>query len=794
MLSPYRILDLTDHRGGMAGYILGSLGAEIVLVESAQGSAARSRPPLASNGTSLEWWAQRRGAKSVQVSSHEELLELVAGADALIESPDQGAGLSTEELHAINPSLVHTTITAFGSTGPKADWLASDLIIGAAGCSMAVTGDSDRAPLRTTTPQSWLHAGGQAASGTALALRERSMSGLGQHVDVSAQQAMLQNAFPGVILAPNDNPQTERTSGGILALNYHLQFVYPAADGFVSITLLFGSTIGRFTDRLMEWVCEAGFCDEALRDLGWVDFGTRLFMEPEGPGELELAKAAISAFTKSKTKAELFVGAQEREVLLAPVARIDEMLDMEHFRERDYWIQVQDPELGQVTAPGPWVKPSSGPLPTLAAPPALGQHTDEIKLPRTPFLPRTIDPVKANPRPLEGLKVVDTTWVYAGPFTTRILADMGATVIKVEGPNRPDAARSGGGGVNNDTTLDGSVQFGTLNAGKTSLTLDLNVPEGQQTFRKLCDWADIFIESYTPGTMDDWGMGYDVLRQTNPDLIMLSTSLMGATGPLAKFAGFGNLAGALTGYYEVTGWPGRNPAGPFLAYTDYVVPNFMIPLLMAALEQRERDGVGQHLDFAQAEAAIHFLGSAVLEYTVNGDVAKALGNDDRFICPHVVVPALGDDRWIAVVCETDGEWAALAGMLGRNDLSGLDFAGRKARQEELESLIALWCAGREMGAAEVELQGAGVPAHSVQNSVECFVDPQLGHRDHWVTVEHPIYDRMIVEATRFQMSRTPAHVQRSGPSLGEHNDHVLRDVLGYDDDQVIALAIAGAIG
>lgn len=778
----------------MAGYILGSLGAEVVLVEGAGGSAARTRQPVAVNGTSLEWWAQRRGAKSVQINSHVELLELVAGADALIESPDAGLGLSTEELHAINPSLVHTTITAFGSTGPKADWLANDLIVGAAGCSMAVTGDSDLAPLRTSVPQAWQHAAGQAASGTALALRARAFSGLGQHVDVSAQQAMLQNAFPGAILAPNNNPQTERTSGGILALNYHLQFVYPAADGFVSITLLFGSTIGRFTDRLMAWVHEKGFCDEAMRDLGWVDFGMRLFMEPEGPGELEAAKAAIAAFTSSMTKAELFEEAQRREVLLAPVAHTDEMLGMEHLIAREYWEKVEDPELGTVTAPGPWVKPSSGPLPKLSAPPLVGQHTDEIKAPRTPLLPDMVDVSKANARPLEGLKVLDTTWVYAGPFTTRILADMGATVIKVEGPDRPDASRSGGGALNDDPGLDSSVQYGTLNAGKTGATIDLNVPEGRKAFRDLCDWADVFIESYTPGTMDEWGLGYETLRETNPNLIMLSTSLMGATGPLATFAGFGNLAGAISGYYELTGWPGRNPAGPFLAYTDYVVPNFMIPLLVAALEQRDRDGVGQHLDFAQAEAAIHFLGSAVLEYTVNGEVIGGLGNDDRFMCPHVVVPAEGDDRWVAVACDTDQQWAALARVLGRDDLAGLDLAGRKGQQTEIEGVIADWCRTRTMGVAEAELQTAGVPAHSVQNSVECFADPQLNHREHWVTVEHPVHDTMIVEATRFQMSRTPALVTRSGPILGEHNDHVLRDILGYNDDQVIELAIAGAIG
>lgn len=794
MLSPYRVLDLSDHRGGPTGYILGSLGAEVIVVEPPGGSEGRRRPPLGPDGMSLEWWSMRRGAKSVIVDGVDELMELVSTADVLIESPDPGQGLVTEDLHAVNPSLVHTTITPFGTTGPKAGYLASDLIIGAAGCAMAVTGDSDRAPLRISVPQAWMHAGGQAAAGTALALRARSASGLGQHVDVSAQQAMLQAGFPGIILAPNDFQQTARASGGILLLNYHLQFVYPTLDGSVSITLLFGDTIGRFTARLMDWVFEEGHCDEAMRDADWIEFGLKLFTDPGAAEELEAAKAAITSFTSTRSKAELFAEAQERRVLLAPVTTAEELVGIEHFIERGYWDEQIYGGVGAVALPGAWVKPSGGPLPRLGPAPALDQHRGEVGWAHDPILPTVPEPVGPSDRPLDGLKVLDTSWVYAGPFATRLLADMGATVIKVEGPTRFDASRSGGGGLKGDLGPDAGIQFGTLNAGKKGVTLNLNVKEGQEAFRDLCDWADVLVESYTPGTMDQWGLGFDTLQKTNPRLVMLSTSLMGHSGPLSTFAGFGNLAGAITGFYEVTGWPDRPRAGPFLAYTDYVVPSFMVSLIVAALEQRDRQGVGQHLDFAQAEAAIHFLASAVLEYTVNGVAPSALGNDDRFICPHVVVPAEGEDRWVAVACETDDQWERLASVLGRDDLANLDLEGRVELKADLEELIATWVRTRSMEVAQDELQSCGVPAHAVQNSAECFADPQLIHRGHWVTVEHPVHDEMIVEATRFQLSRTPALVTRSGPSLGEHNDEVLRGVLGYDDERIAELAVAGAIG
>ena len=819
MLKPYRVLDLTDHRGAMCTSILGSLGADVILVEGPDGRA-RDQRETGPDGTSLSWWNLRRGAQSCIIDDRNELMELVAGADALIESPDPGLGLDHDALAAVNPGLVHTTITAFGSTGPKSGWAASDLTIAAAACSAAITGDADRAPLRITAPQSWLHAGSHAAVGTALALRQRDRSGFGQHVDISAQQAMMQTAFPGIVHAPNQYPSARRTSGGILFLNFHLQFVYPAADGYVSITLLFGDTIGRFTKRLMDWVHENGCCDDELAALDWVDFGMRLFTDPEvAPGQLEQTKAAITRLTSTRTRADLFAEAQRRELLLAPVYTPAELTEVEHFAERGYWDAVADPAWGSVITPGDWCKPSRTPLVPRGGPPELGAHTAAVKSqPRSALLDAAeqmrdgvSDP--SSPKPLEGIKVLDTTWVYAGPFATRVLADFGATVIKVEGPARFDAARGSGGGLRGDMGPDASIQYGTLNAGKLGVTVDLNTAEGREVLCDLAEWADIYVESYTPGTLEDWGIGYETLAARNPGLILLSTSLMGQTGPLATFAGFGNLAGAITGYYEMTGWPDRAPAGPFLAYTDYVTPQYMVPLLLAALDARDADpqGRGQHLDFAQAEAAVHFLATEVLEHTVNSVAATRSGNADAFLCPHAMYPCHSGDAdpdnpleapeaWIAVVCETEHQWESLCEVLGRDgqpvpaELASLDAAGRLAHGTEIDAAIAAWTAGRTSAEAEAALQAAGVPAHVSQNSLGCFADPQLIHRGHWMDVEHPVYDRMIVEAPRLQLSASPHDVTRSGPSLGEHNDLVLRDILGYDDDRVVELAVAGAIG
>ena len=766
MLSSFRVVDATDHRGQLAGMILAGLGADVVRAEPPGGSPARRR------GDGLEWWSYNRGKSSVLCATHDELLDLARHADVLVDSGPPG--YDDAELRALNPGLVHVTVSAFGLDGPKAEWAASDLTVLAAGCSQSLNGDSDRPPVRTTVPQAWLHAGGEAAVGALLALHERERSGLGQHVDVCAQQAVLQAGIPGVLLAPNDNPQAQRTAGGILLGNLHLQFVYPALDGHVSITLLFGTMIGPFSKRLMEWVHEEGHCDRAMLDWDWDAFGIRLLASPDGPGELEQVKAAITQLTSRRTKAELFAEAQRRRLLLAPVATAAELVADAQLAARDYWQTVD----GRV-CPGPFVRSSLGPTGSLGAPPAVGERATPPWRPRPATTAAQHDgTATSGGRALDGLKVVDLTWVFAGPLTTRVLVEHGATVVKVEGPTHPDASRSGGGALNGDYGIEGSIAFAHFNADKLSLTLDLSNPTGREVLHDLVRWADVLIESYTPGVMERWGLSYDDLAKVNPGLIMMSTSLMGQTGPLRDFAGFGNLAGAVTGYYELTGWPDRSPAGPFLAYTDYVAPRFAVASLLAALDVRRRTGCGQHLDLAQGEASIHFLAPAVLDHTVNGNHPTRQGNADPWATPHGVYRCAGDDEWAAIACETDEQRAALCGVIG-----GLTDAD-----------IEAWTATRATAEVEAALQAVGVPVHGVQNSAACYADAQLQHRGHYATVPHPVHDTCIIEGPRLRMSRTPPFVRRANPTMGEHNDLVLGQLLGYDEERITELVIAGALG
>jgi len=284
----------------------------------------------------------------------------------------------------------------------------------------------------------------------------------------------------------------------------------------------------------------------------------------------------------------------------------------------------------------------------------------------------------------------------------------------------------------------------------------------------------------------------------NPSLIMLSSCLMGQTGPLAKIAGFGNMAAAIAGFTNLTGWPDRAPAGVFGAYTDYVAPRFTAMAILAALDYRRRTGQGQYIDQSQAECALHFLGPAILDYTVNGRVDKRVGNSDTRFAPHGVYPAAGDDNWVAIVCRDDDDWRRLCVAMNNQDLARdlryASAAGRHEHRDAIDASIAGWSRALDRAAIETLLQSHDIPCHQVQNSADAYADPQFAHRGHFVALGHPSLGKFTVEGPRAKLSRTPAVVRRAAPVLGQDNQHVLESILGYNEMQISELVASGALG
>ncbi|MPY91674.1 MAG: hypothetical protein GEV08_01020 [Acidimicrobiia bacterium] len=820
MLSPYRVLDLTDERGHFAGFILAMLGADVVAVEPPGGSSARRAAPFAPGapggsgrtaGRSLPHLAFNRGKRSIELdlgspAGRDALLSLAGDADVLIESGGPGElaalGLGAEQVAAANPGLVVVSISPFGLTGPKAGWHATDLTVWAASGAMALCGDDDRAPLGLTVPQAFLHAGAQAATAAVLALAERARSGLGQHVDVAAQSAAMQATQSAALNSFARASLASRSGGGMRAGDILLRFVYPALDGHVSITHVFGSAVGPATRRLMDLVHEAGCCDAATRDKDWVAYGMQLSDCSEPLSELDRVQSCVAALTTTRTKADLFADALRRRLLLAPVATPGEVLLSEQLASRDYWDDVDG-----LRHPGPWAKASAVPLRRLGPAPEAGQHNDSVAAawagarrattagsasppPHSTAAAGRADGSSAA-QPLAGLKVVDFMWAVAGPTVSRLLADAGATVVRVESATKIDAARAFAPFFDDEAGAERSALFNNMNAGKLGVTLDLSRAEARAVALDLCAWADVVCEAYSPRAMRAWGLDYEAVRARNPGVVMLSTCLFGQTGPLAQFAGYGNLGAALTGFYSLAGWPDRDPVGPYGAYTDYTSPSLALATLLAALDHRRRSGQGQYLDFSQAEASIHFLSPALLAAGAAPDAPLApCGNHHARYCPHGVFPSLGEDRWVAIVAQDQAAWAALAELAGRRDLAELALDERLARREELEAAVSTWTVERAPGEAERLCQEAGVAAHQVQNARELAADPQLTERGHWVSVAHSLHGDTLVEAPRFRLSRSPMGPTRGAPTLGEHTFEVLSGLLGYSEDRIGELAAA----
>ena len=308
------------------------------------------------------------------VASVTELERLAASADVVIECGAPGFDPPVDatvlaRLRAEHPSLVTVSLTPFGGSGPKSEWAATDLTIVAAGGQLALTGDADRPPVRISLPQAWLHAAAEGAFGALLALAERTRSGLGQHVDVSAQQCVLQCTQTAMLTAAVGAQPYGRVAGGIKVGPYTLRLVYPAADGHVSITFLFGSMVGPFTQRLMRWVHEEGFCDEATRDLDYVEFFNLMFSGELDPATMQRATDAVAAFTATRSKAELLAGAVARRLLIAPVTTTADVAASEQLAARELWDVVDG-----IRCPGPFVRAPAAPLRRLGRPPLLGEH------------------------------------------------------------------------------------------------------------------------------------------------------------------------------------------------------------------------------------------------------------------------------------------------------------------------------------------------------------------------------------------------------------------------------------
>jgi crotonobetainyl-CoA:carnitine CoA-transferase CaiB-like acyl-CoA transferase len=392
---------------------------------------------------------------------------------------------------------------------------------------------------------------------------------------------------------------------------------------------------------------------------------------------------------------------------------------------------------------------------------------------------------------LNGVRVLDFTWMLAGPFATRILADFGAEVIKVQSKKTAKGAESNLGGY-----------FNNWNRNKRSITLDMSYPEAREMVLKLTRISDVIIENFSPRVMANWGLTYDKLKEVKPDLIMASLSGMGQTGSWKDFVAFGPTLQALSGLTYLTSFSEESPLGLGYAHADPIAGLYATYAVLAALEYRDRTGKGQYIDLSEYEAICTFMGPALLNAAVSHDEIKPQGNRPDYIkaTPYGCYKCMGTERWCVIAVFDEGEWQALCHVLGdplwTKEERFFSLSRRKEHGEELDRFLGEWTAQHSAEEIVKLLQGAGVPSGVVQNAEDLVNDPHLLAREFFIPLEHPVLGKTLTDSSplRFKDKNHPGKDWKAAPLLGEDNEYVYIGLLGLNEREFSSYVQKGIIG
>ena len=404
----------------------------------------------------------------------------------------------------------------------------------------------------------------------------------------------------------------------------------------------------------------------------------------------------------------------------------------------------------------------------------------------------------------DGLKVLDFTWVGVGPITTKYFADHGADVIKIESVSRPDVLRGAPPFKDAIPGINRSQFSGNYNSSKRNLGVNLSIPKSVDLIKNIiAQWQpDVIAESFTPRVMKSWGLDYLSVKRIAPDVIYFSTCLMGQYGPHNNYAGFGQLAGAMAGFYEITGWPDRGPAGPYGAYSDFLNPPVAFGSIVAALDYRDRYGKGQHIDLSQYEGAMHFLAPHIMKYNEDGFILGRMGNEDEEMSPHGIFQCLDKERgltdteesWVAIAIESESQWTEFSKVLDLPEaISNQNLAERKLNKDQIDNLISNWTLQKDARQIMNLLQSHEIPCGMVQSQSDMWEDPQLKHTDFFQWLEHSEVGPMPYDGLQFTLSKTPGSLTRAQAMVGEHNLEILDEILSIGPSEAADLLNEGIL-
>ena len=770
------VVDLSEGvAGGYASWLLAALGARVLKVEPPGGERLRRLGPFPGDRPDPELaglhLALNAGKESVVLDLEEApgrrgLARLLDSAEIVIESAGPGVagsrGLGDGELSAGRPSLVRASHSPFGRDGPYASRLGSEIVDYAMGGWMYFCGAPDRPPLMVPGHQAELHAGMQLAAGSLAALWHARRSGAGQHVEVSTFESMVS---AHVFLLSNwmQEGVVERRHGTRLLA---------CADGLLLVTFP--------RPQLYALIGEP----ERADDPRWED--------PARAAEAEAEMIdRVAGWVSDRTSSEVHERAQKLRIhALTPVASVAELAASPQLAFRGWWRRVEHPRAGALELPGaPWTMSRSR-TGTAGAAPLLGVHGALGGGAERP------GGGEGGTHPFSGLRVVEVTNSWAGPLCGMHFADLGADVIVVD-PPVAQATRSWHYPAGQDwpRAHDRGHGFHQFNRNKRGVCLDLTTEGGRELFLRLIETADVLIENNSPGVFPRLGLPVDLLGRRNPRLISCSIPAFGSEGPFAPYRAAGSNMEATTTVVSRTGYgPGELEAtGSY--HTDPIGGTHATAAIIAALIERERSGRGQHIEVPLLESGAIFAVEALMDYRLNGRVAGPLANRSERIAPQGAYRSAGEDCWVALGVETDGQWRALCAVLGSDELARRfpTVESRREAHDEIDRTIGEWSAALDHNEAARRLQAAGVPAGPVLANWEIVSDPHLYERGYWVDTVHPEVGYHRYEGLPWRLSATPPAARaRPAPLLGEHNAEVFAE-LGVDGEELAALRESGAV-
>ena len=783
---PLRVLELgAGIASAYAARLLADQGADVVKVEPPEGDPARRLGPFADavdeerSGLFLAVNLNKRGV-CLDLGTDDDthrLARLIGWANVVVHSlrreEAKALGLDPTSIHATRPDLIVLAMTPFGLTGPYADFAASELTLSHGGgwaglCPMAHP-EPSYPPLKMHGHHCSMMAGVAGAMSVFAVVRDRTRCGVGEYIDFSVL------AYVASVL-----------EFGIHVYTYHGFVIKRTVPRSLIPWRIFDTRDGAIFLACIEqdqW-------ERLVEFMGNPDWATlEVFATPAGRNQnQDVIHTFLEEFIGNWNTFDLYHAAQQQRICFAPIMTFENLASDRHLRDRRFFTTLPGDDTRYV-APALLIDDER---PQYRRPaPRLGEHNAELQ-DATPVAAAaaTLSPA----RPLEGVRVLDLTWVWAGPFGSMNLAHLGADVIRVESSVRPDLYRRGPAAPEGvQPSLNTNGMFNQWNQGKRSVGVDLRDPRGIEIVKGLVAEVDVVFQNFATGVLERLGLDYEILKAINPQVILASVSGYGQTGPYREYMGYGPATGPLSGLASASGFPGEGPEETGVAMPDPTAGITAAYAVTAALLRRDETGVGEHLDVTLWEATAALNLDGWMEYALRGTQTERIGNRDPWMAPHGCFPAAGDDEWVTIACTDDG-FAQLAEIIpGLTDERFATLASRKQHEDELDAVVSAWTGELDRWYVTGLLQARGIAAFPSFTCKDIIEDPHLNARGFVERLEHPEVGARAHTGIPWRFAERPNGVRMPAPQLGGHTDEVLRDVLGLSDGEIDDLRECGVL-